>query len=168
MRYGIALGSNVGDRLQFLRKAVKAMQSAPLKAAIAAAAPVYETTPVDCPEGSGNFLNTVVELECEAGPHVLLDALRQIENDLGRPADHVHHAPRTIDLDVLYAGELVLRDERLHIPHPRIRSREFVLRPLADIRPDLVLPGEKVSVARLLSSLTPAGSDLRLRAVDWL
>lgn len=154
-RYAIALGSNLGDRLDHLRQAVRLMLGRLPQARLTGVAPVYESVPEDCPEGSGAFYNTVVELECRAAPHEILATLRKIEGELGRPRERGHHAPRTIDLDILSAGNLVLNDPGLVLPHPRLAERRFVLQPLADIRPDLVLPGRAESVARLLERLPP-------------
>ena len=168
MRYGIALGSNLGDRLHHLQRSVALMLDRLPRAQLLDAAPVYETAPVDCPDGSGAFLNTVVEIECEAAPSEVLRTLRQVESGLGRPNDHPHHAPRTIDLDILYAGDLVLDDEALTLPHPRLAERRFVLQPLADIRFDLILPGRSESIASLLAVLKSDEPPLRVLAREWL
>lgn len=138
------------------------------QARLAAAAPVYESAPVDCPDGSGAFFNSVVEVECDAPAHEVLAVLRKIEGDLGRPNEHAHHAPRTIDLDILAAGDLVLEDADLTLPHPRLAERRFVLQPFADIRPDLMLPGRSESIAELLARLEPNGLPLRLVSRDWV
>ncbi len=155
MRYGIALGSNLGDREWNLREAVRLLlttvEPAPV---LTASAPVYETAPVDCPEGSQNFLNTVVELEWDGQPLSLLRAMLAIEEQLGRPNAHAHHAPRTVDLDMLYADDVVMNEPELTLPHPRLAQRLFVLEPLAAIRPDLVLPGLGGTVKEALDRCT--------------
>jgi len=166
-RYAIALGSNLGERLQHLSDAVRLMLERLPQARLIAVAPVYESAPVDCPDGSGAFFNSVVELECGTAPQEVLAVLREIERDLGRPNEHSHHAPRTIDLDILCAGDLILESEELVLPHPRLTGRRFVLQPLADIRPDLVLPGRSESIAELLAALKPDGPPLRLVTRDW-
>ena len=160
MRCGIALGSNLGDRLAHLRQACSAvagMHCAPQPPLVS---PVYETEPVDCEPGDASYLNAVMEIEVTEPPLALLDALRQIEGTLGRPGPdrRLRNAPRTIDLDLLYAGDLTLATAELTLPHPRLFSRRFVLQPLADLRPGLILPGRCETIAHSLSRLplTPA------------
>ena len=118
-------------------------------------APVYETDPVGCPEGAAPFLNTVVEigLHIRCSPLHLLTALRQIEKTLGRPSRYPLNASRCIDLDILYAGQLKMATSDLCLPHPRLHTRRFVLVPLADIRPELKLPGLAKPVNELLREL---------------
>jgi len=150
---GIALGSNSGDRAANLHAALEALRT--FDPALQCS-PFYETAPVDCPPGSGAFLNAVAILQWNGTPPELLDALRHIESSLGRPRDRERNAPRPIDLDILYAEDCVLSTPALIIPHPRLHLRRFVLQPLADLRPDLVLPGFTGSVASLLRSLAEA------------
>jgi len=167
-RYVIALGSNLGARLDHLRKAVRLMLERLPDARLIAAGPVYESAPVDCPDGSGAFFNSVVEVECGAPAHEVLAVLRRIEGDLGRPDERGHHAPRTIDLDILCAGGLVVEDADLVLPHPRLTERRFVLQPLADIDPDLVLPGRSESIAELLAGLANGEPPLRMVSRNWI
>lgn len=94
-----------------------------------------------------------MELECDLSPDELLTQLRKIESSLGRPTHRQRNAPRTIDLDILYAGDQVLKSEELTLPHPRLTQRRFVLQPLADIRPGLVLPGQSKDISTLLADL---------------
>lgn len=166
--YGIALGSNLGERLQHLQQAVEQLLQAQPSARIAAAAPLYETDPVDCPEGSQSFYNTVIELKTELKPVALLRQLQSLETLLGRPSEHSHNAPRTVDLDILYADDVIMHHPDLILPHPRMTQRRFVLQPLADIRPDLVLPGESHSIAELLAGLDSPEPPLRLMQNRWL
>lgn len=147
---GIALGSNAGDREAHLRAALDAMQAADPHLEVS---PVYETEPVDCPEGSRTFLNAVAILRWGGTPETLLKWLRGIECELGRPRAREKNSPRTIDLDILYAGDAVLRTEELTLPHPRLHERRFVLQPLCDLRPALQLPGMSGTVAELLAAL---------------
>ncbi len=158
---GIALGSNQGDRLANLKAArdrinllVSGSDPAP---PACLSAPVFETAPVDCSPGAGPFLNTVLEIGHPSpfSPTKLLRGLQGIENALGRPTRHPRHAPRTIDLDILYAGGFRSEVRGLTLPHPRLAQRRFVLEPLAHIRPELVLPGETRSVAELLRTMDP-------------
>ena len=147
---GIALGSNTGDRLAHLRAAVAALREADPQLEVS---PVYETAPVDCPDGSGAFLNGVAILAWTDTPEALLQFLRRIECRLGRPSERARNAPRTIDLDILYAGDAILTGEELLIPHPRLHQRRFVLQPLCDLRPELVLPGFAQAIRALLSAV---------------
>ncbi len=159
MRCGIALGSNVGDRLARLKEARAAVERLHVAAGGHGAplySSVYETEPVDCEPGSAPYLNAVMEIEYDGQPAVLLDALQQIENRLGRPSRRPRNAPRTIDLDILYVGNLAISNDELVIPHPRLHSRRFVLEPLNEIRPDLLLPGYHEPVAALFAKLPAA------------
>lgn len=162
----IALGSNLGDRLACLRAGrdfLLALHEGPAPAAIS---PVYETDPVGCPPGSAAFLNAVIEIETSLEPEALLDAFTAFERDLGRPPERAVNAPRPLDLDILYAGTTAKRTAALTLPHPRLAQRRFVLQPLADIRPHLVLPGQTRTVAQLLFTL-PAAPGVRRFAAGW-
>jgi 2-amino-4-hydroxy-6-hydroxymethyldihydropteridine diphosphokinase len=165
MRAGVALGSNLGERLANLRNArkeISAMNGAlpPLRCSA-----IYETEPIDCEKGAAKFLNAVVEFGYAGPPEELRRDLAGIERVLGRPATHERNVSRPIDLDLLYLGELIVETAELHLPHPRIVDREFVLRPLAEIRPDLVLPKQTESVSTLLLRL-PASGVVRLE-LEW-
>jgi 2-amino-4-hydroxy-6-hydroxymethyldihydropteridine diphosphokinase len=127
---------------------------------------VYETEPVGCEPGAGKFLNAVVEFEYEGDPARLLEQLIEIEEALGRERDHPQNVSRTIDIDLLYCGDQRINGERLQLPHPRLHLRTFVLQPLADIRPDLLLPGEKKTVSDLLADLKDSGAVVRF-AESW-
>ncbi len=166
MIYGIALGSNLGDRLGNLRDAVRRLVV--LDVRLLAAAPVYESEPMDCPAGSQNFFNTVIEVEAEQAPLELLKKLRAIEMELGRAEKREHHAPRTVDLDLLYAGREMMERDELTLPHPRMTVRRFVLQPLADIQPRMILPRQERTVAELLQALVSDEPPLKLAAHDWL
>ena len=153
MRTGIALGSNIGDRLHNLQLARTELLSISGISGEPLCSKVYETEPVDCEPGSAPYLNAVVEIEYEGHPISLLDELQGIEKKMGRPSKRPRNAPRTIDLDILYAGNLTLANEEIVIPHPRLHSRRFVLAPVHDIRPDLILPGYHDSISTLLARL---------------
>jgi 2-amino-4-hydroxy-6-hydroxymethyldihydropteridine diphosphokinase len=161
VRVGIALGSNLGDRLANLRKARARVLEVPGASGPVVDSCVYETEPVGSGPEAGAYLNAVTEMEYDGQPITLLDSLQQIEAEMGRPSKRPRNAPRTIDLDILYAGNLVLSNDEVVIPHPRLHQRRFVLAPLADIRPELVLPGQQQSVAQLLARLNePAAVEL--------
>jgi 2-amino-4-hydroxy-6-hydroxymethyldihydropteridine diphosphokinase len=166
MRAAVALGSNLGERLANLRNARKDI------AVLGGALPpmrssaIYETEPVGCEKGAAKFLNAAIEFGYSGEPQQLMRDLAAIEKFLGRPGAHARNISRTIDLDLLYFGELVIETAELQLPHPRIIEREFVLRPLADIRPDLVLPEQAETVGALLFRLAPSPAVVRLD-LEW-
>jgi 2-amino-4-hydroxy-6-hydroxymethyldihydropteridine diphosphokinase len=128
--------------------------------------PIFETEPIDCEPGAAQFLNAVLEFEYNGGPIDLLRDLKQIEVDLGRSRDHERNVSRNIDVDLLYFGDVKINNEELKLPHPRMHLRWFVLQPLADIHPDLVLPNQTKTVRELLASLDESGTVVRLKK-DW-
>ncbi|MGA3171226.1 MAG: 2-amino-4-hydroxy-6-hydroxymethyldihydropteridine diphosphokinase [Chthoniobacteraceae bacterium] len=166
MRAGIAFGSNLGDRLEILRRARACLLASPLLAPPILLSGIYLTSPVDCPAGSEPFLNSVLEAELTGDPVALLRDLRACERGLGRPARSPRNAPRVIDLDLLYAGDWNIKTDDLVLPHPQIAGRRFVLAPLAEIRPELILPGQSETVAQLLAKL-PAGNSAELLDAKW-
>lgn len=165
MRAGIALGSNLGDRLENLRAARNAIVDLAGTSPVSASA-IYETEPVDCEPGAAGFLNAVLEFEFEGEPGDLLRKLKQIEMAMGRPADHARNTSRKIDIDLLYFGEAKIDNEQMKVPHPRMHLRRFVLQPLSDIRPELVLPGQTKTVGELLALLDDSAKVVRLTN-DW-
>lgn len=152
-RVGIALGSNLGDRLAHLHAAYDALREIAHPGEPVLQAPVYQTEPLLCPPGSPLFYNTVVEITFEGEPLTLLQLTQSIEKKLGRSAAPERNAPRVIDVDLLYFGERIIDTWNLVLPHPRIGERRFVLQPLAEIRPELVLPGHTLNIAGLLGNL---------------
>lgn len=165
MKAGIGIGSDLGDRLEHLKQARDFLRSVSDDGWLLAA-PVYETPPVDCAPGTPAFLNTVVEIESSLLPDELMRRLLQFEESHGRPNVHGRNAPRTVDLDVLYFGDVVMKEGVVTLPHPRMHERRFVLQPLADIRPDLVVPGLGRTVRQLLALLGDA-QPVRLFAKNW-
>lgn len=167
---GIALGSNEGDRLQNLQAARQRIMNLPSvrRETPVLSAPVFETEPVGCTPGTRPFLNTVIETACDEpfSPSDFLVALRDIEHALGRPTRYPRNAPRTVDLDLLYAGELRCDSAALTLPHPRMCQRRFVLAPLAAIRPNLVVPDQQQTAGELLRAL-PAYPTVTLHASHW-
>jgi len=166
MRTAVALGSNLGDRLGNLRAARNAIFDLANVKPPLLSSPVYETEPVDCEPRAGKFLNAVVEFEYQSDPATLLEQLIRIEEALGRKRDHPKNVSRIIDIDLLYCGDQQIDNERLQLPHPQVHSRKFVLQPLADIRPDLVLPGQTKTIRKLLEKLGESG-EVVLVADDW-
>ena len=151
MRIGVALGSNLGDRLANLRAARKAIADLTGAKGSVLESPVYETEPVGCEPGAGKFLNAVLEIEYNGDPTDLLQKLIRIEESLGRDRNHARNVSRKIDIDLLYADGLNVENEQLQLPHPRLHLRKFVLQPLADFRPELILPNQTKTVRELLA-----------------
>jgi 2-amino-4-hydroxy-6-hydroxymethyldihydropteridine diphosphokinase len=166
MRTAVALGSNIGDRLENLRAGRKAIFGLSNVTPPILSSAIYETEPVDCEPGAGKFLNAVVEFGYEGDPASLLEHLIRIEEALGRKQDHLKNVSRTIDVDLLYSGDHLIDTERFQLPHPRMHLRKFVLQPLADVRPDLILPGQKKTVRELLIGVEESGDVIRF-ADDW-
>ena len=166
MRVAVALGSNLGERLAHLRNARKDIGALPGALPPLRSSAIYETEPVGCEKGAAKFLNAVIEFGYAGEARNLLQQLAAIEKVWGRPGGHPKNVSRTLDLDLLYFGELEIETDDLQLPHPRIAEREFVLRPLADIRPDLVLPKQTESVRVLLLRFTDASAVVRL-GLEW-
>jgi 2-amino-4-hydroxy-6-hydroxymethyldihydropteridine diphosphokinase len=143
----LSLGSNVGDREAHLREALAQL---PPSIRILRVSPVYETEPVDYTD-QGWFLNLVVEAETNLSPTQLLWRIACIERSLGRIRT-VPKGPRTIDIDILLYGDVVVQKVRLQIPHPRMAARRFVLAPLADLAPDLRHPVAHQTVTEMLEA----------------
>ncbi|MSU59178.1 MAG: 2-amino-4-hydroxy-6-hydroxymethyldihydropteridine diphosphokinase [Pedosphaera sp.] len=158
----IALGSNMGDSENILRHAIEQLATFSTQPLLKSS--LWQTSPVDCPPGSPPFVNAVVGLAPRAGetPESLLGKLQQLEKDSGRKARLVVNEPRRLDLDLICFGRETRAAAALTLPHPRAHVRRFVLQPLAEIAPDLILPGQKSSVAKLLASLATRETLLRL------
>jgi 2-amino-4-hydroxy-6-hydroxymethyldihydropteridine diphosphokinase len=150
----VALGGNLGDVRATLRRAIDALGALP-RTRLLAHSRFYRTPPWGLRE-QPPFLNAVAELDTGLAPRELLDALLDIERGAGRIRDGERWGPRTLDLDLLYMDGVVLHDERLTLPHPRMAERAFVLLPLAELAPDLDLPGQG-RVDDLLAGLDTAG-----------
>lgn len=155
-RYAISIGSNEGDRLRYLKDAIDELEPVDVS-------PLYETEPVGGPD-QDPFLNAVVVVESDLGPIAFLDLLQKIEHEAGRKRT-VRWGPRTLDLDVIGSDAGPYSDERITVPHPRAREREFVLRPLVDIWPECPV-GEGLTAFQALDSIGHGGVDLLAR--DWV
>ncbi len=131
MRAFLGLGSNLGDRWQFLRDAVADLPD------LVAVSPVYETDPVGGPTEQDKYLNLVVELDTTRSPRDLLGIAHRLETAAGRVRGE-RWGPRTLDIDVLLVGDLEVSEPDLEVPHPRMWERGFVVLPLHDLAPDLV------------------------------
>ncbi len=174
MRLGLALGANLGNRLANLIEARTRILDLPRITEPLLSSQLYATAPVDCPEGSPEFLNVVVEVGYTGTKRPgdllgLLYSLQEIETSLDRPSreERDPNAPRPIDIDLLYVGQVEMATPELVVPHPRVAQRRFVLRPLADIRPDLIIPGQSKRVIDLLHELSDEQQELRLEAERW-
>lgn len=166
MRTAVALGSNLGERLANLRAARREiLDLSDVRTPVLSSA-IYETDPVDCEPGAKRFLNAVIEFDYENDPASLIEQLLRIEERLGRRRDHKRHISRTIDIDLLYWDDRRIDKKRLQLPHPRMHLRKFVLQPLADIRPSLILPGQTKTVMELLVEIEESGG-VRQFAGDW-
>ena len=149
MRAYVGLGSNLGDRAAYLLLGLSALSRLP-ETRLLRLSPVYETDPVGPPQPP--YLNMVAELETELSPKGLLAEMLGIEKALGRERRE-RWGPRTLDLDLLLYGDLVLEEEGLSVPHPRLHERAFVLVPLLDLLPEGRHPLLGQSFAELLASL---------------
>lgn len=146
----IGLGANLGDRFEVLGWAVERLGAI---GTVDAVSPVYETEPlhvVDQPR----FLNAVARVRTALRPESVLAGLLAIELDAGRTRS-VRHGPRTLDLDLLLYDDQIIHTPDLTLPHPRLHERAFVLIPLADLAPDLLIPGHDATVAQFLALLAP-------------
>ena len=136
----LAIGSNLGDRLNRLQGGVAALEDTP-EVTIVAISSVYETAPVGAPDGSGRFLNAVVLIDTTLTVHTLLDRALAIEDAFGRERGEPN-APRTLDVDLIVVGDRVAADDQLTLPHPRAHERGFVLAPWLEIDPEGEIPGK--------------------------
>ncbi len=152
-RVYIGIGSNLGDRFDHCHRAITLLRLLPATR-VTGVSSLYETEPVAGVEdpGPGWFLNAVVRLETEVGPHRLLEVCREIERALGRDSEH-RGGPRTLDLDILLYGTRIIRDSSLAIPHPRFHLRRFVLTPLVELDPAWEHPGLHRTFKELLEDL---------------
>jgi 2-amino-4-hydroxy-6-hydroxymethyldihydropteridine diphosphokinase len=143
----LSLGSNLGDREANLRSALERLNPRRVS-------PIYETEPVDH-IAQPFFLNLVAEVETALMPMQLLTHTQRIERELGRKRT-IPKGPRTIDIDILLYGASIVSTKRLQIPHPRLHERRFVLKPLADLAPDMRHPVTHRTVREMLGSAAPA------------
>jgi 2-amino-4-hydroxy-6-hydroxymethyldihydropteridine diphosphokinase len=157
----LGLGSNLGDRRRHLAEAIRRLHAGPAMQ-VAKVSPVYESSPAGV-TAQPDFLNLVVQVATTHAPHELLAECLRIETDLGRMRRE-RWGPRTIDIDLLLYGDACIDDERLNVPHPRMRERSFVLVPLAEIAPELRLDGKTIGAL----AAAQGGVGLRkLGPLDW-
>lgn len=154
----LSLGSNLGDRLATIKKALRMLES---RVDVRSVSSVYETEPWGL-KNQPLFLNLVCSGQTDLTPDALLDFVKGIEQQLGRqPA--VRYGPRSIDIDILFYDRRTFRSSKLEIPHPRLADRAFVLYPLADIAPDLEHPVTGKTVCAMLAELEEQESVRRYR-----
>lgn len=167
MELGLSLGANLGNRLAQLQEAKRRIIRTKGITVIAQSS-VYETEPVGVSPQDGNlfFLNAVLIIEASLQLSGLLARFKRIERQSGRAPQPRPNAPRPIDIDIIYAGKLRISDEGVIVPHPRWSERRFVVRPLRDVRPDLVIPGRAGTVAEVLRRLSDKHK-VKLFAREW-
>ncbi len=157
----IALGSNLGDRVNYCVKAVLHLTDYGIVEQIA---PLYETGAYGM-ENQPSFLNSAVRFKTKLTPEALLMRLKEIEQELGRK-NRIRWGPREIDLDIIFYGERIIQRPELTVPHPDFHNRRFVLQPLADLAPNFQPPGFDLTVEQLLNALKDS-LPIRLIAKEW-
>lgn len=140
----VALGANLADPVAQVRAAAEALADLPQSKRLRLSS-LYRTAPVGI-HGQPDFINAVAEIETTLTPHELLAALLELETRFGRRRDY-HHAPRTLDLDLLLFDDQTIESEQLRLPHPRMHLRAFVMAPLVEIAPDCRIPGRGSAAA---------------------
>ncbi len=149
-RAHVGLGANLGERAETLRRALELLAEIPGTEVVAVSS-FRETDPVGYLD-QPRFLNGAAALETSLSPRELLDALLAVERELGRTREGARFGPRTVDLDLLLYGDARLDEPGLTLPHPRLHERRFALEPLAELDPELVVPG-RGRVTDLLAEL---------------
>ncbi len=149
----VALGSNLGDSRRIIVGAMVRLQIFSDRPLLKSS--LWQTTPVNCPPNSPLFVNAVVGFAPQKNqtPESLLQKLRALEKEFGRPPKKVLNEPRSLDLDLIAFGTETRHTPELVLPHPRAHLRRFVLQPLSEIAPDLILPGQSKIVSQLLAEL---------------
>lgn len=149
----VALGSNLGDSPEIFREAMARLQNFSDEPLLKSS--LWQTTPVDCPPDSPKFLNAVIAFVPQKGeaPETLLVKMQALEKTFGRQTKKTLNEPRPLDLDLITFGSEIRNTLQLTLPHPRAHLRRFVLQPLSEIAPDLILPGQTRTVAQLLAGL---------------
>jgi 2-amino-4-hydroxy-6-hydroxymethyldihydropteridine diphosphokinase len=149
----VALGSNLGDSRQVILEAMARLQHFSDQPILKSS--LWQTTPVNCPPNSPLFANAVVGFAPQKTetPESLLQQLRALEKEFGRTPKKVLNEPRALDLDLIAFGAETRNSPELILPHPRAHLRRFVLQPLSEIAPDLILPGQSKTISQLLAGL---------------
>ncbi|MEO5803691.1 MAG: 2-amino-4-hydroxy-6-hydroxymethyldihydropteridine diphosphokinase [Verrucomicrobiota bacterium] len=149
----VALGSNLGNSCEIIFQAMERLQKFSHEPLLRSS--LWQTTPVDCPPDSPAFVNAIVALAPfpNETPESFLEKLQQLEKEFGRQPKKILNEARPLDLDLIAFGTEIRASEKLTLPHPRAHERRFVLQPLSEIAPDLILPGQNKSVGKLLEHL---------------
>jgi len=155
----LALGSNLGERMASLQGAVNAIADTP-DVWVTGVSPVYETEPVDSPDGAKKYLNAVVLIDTTLAATRLMDRALAIEDAFERERSEVRNAPRTLDVDLIVVGDRRNDDEFLRLPHPRAAERAFVLQPWHDLEPEAEFP-DLGPIAELLEKADRSGISRR-------
>ena len=148
MRIFLGIGSNVNDRYQNLKMGMRLINDHP-HIWIIEKSYIYQSKAMYYPE-QDDFYNMVIEIETNLNPIQLLDSVKTIERKTGRNTNNSHNMPRTLDLDILSMGDILIRTNVLEIPHPKIAERKFVLKPWNDIAPTYVVPILNKDISGLL------------------
>ncbi len=158
----IGVGSNVGDRASYIRKAILFLQGTP-GITVKRTSGLYETEPEGGPKDQKDYYNLVIEIDSLLEPKELLGVLKKIETQVGRNAQRERWAQREIDLDILLCEGREVKEEGLYVPHPLLEKRFFVLKPLSDLAPGWRHPGTGLDVVAMLASVKESS---RWRRVD--
>jgi 2-amino-4-hydroxy-6-hydroxymethyldihydropteridine diphosphokinase len=156
----ISVGSNLGDPLDNCRRGIDALCDGQ-SVALAAASPFYKTEPVDYLDQDW-FVNAAIKVFTDLDPMALLSRIQEVQGRMGRKASGIRFGPRILDLDIIFYRDLVLKNERLVIPHPRMHKRRFVLQPICDIDPTIVHPEIGLDVQTILNQLVTDGQEITL------
>jgi len=150
MRYILALGSNLEDKRSFLRKGVEYLSNL---GTVIMESSIYETSPVGMEDGTENFFNSIIVLEAEIDPEIMIVRIKEFEKKAGRSLVNSHMRPRELDIDIIFADNMIINTPALTIPHPRLEKRKFVLAPLAEILPEQTHPITGKTIIELLDKL---------------
>lgn len=150
----VALGSNLGKSARIIRRVMERLQRFSVQPILKSS--LYETTPMDCPPDSPKFMNAVVGFvpRKDETPESLLKKLRELEIEFGRAPKKILNEPRPLDLDLIVFGNETRNSPELILPHPRAHLRKFVLQPLNEIAPELILPNQTKTVSQLLAEIS--------------
>lgn len=166
----IALGANLGDRLKQIQSARDAFEEIIVAGSELLQSSIYKTAPMGCEEGTPDFFNAAIAIEYSGSPDELLTLCKEIEAIMGRdlsPTCGKRNLSRPMDADILYFGQKMIHTETLHIPHPRLLERRFVLEPLAEIQPNFLLPNSSRTIAEHLHKLVSNEPELLLVTKEW-
>jgi 2-amino-4-hydroxy-6-hydroxymethyldihydropteridine diphosphokinase len=165
MQIGLSLGSNIGNRCKTIIKAKIYITELPSVTFVNQSS-IYKTEPVNMTDNCDNyFLNSILIIETTLPIYQFAQHIFEIENILGRPPKRLKNTSRKIDIDIIYANNLIIK-ESLTIPHPRCFNRKFVMQPLNEIMPDLKLPGQSLTVTEITKSL-PEKPSVELFTQNW-